>query len=67
MTVAPCSSSARTATAGTAIAASGAVPPPGSGKGVAPTAGTNKAWKADSIIGIGNSNTGNGSVRNTPA
>jgi hypothetical protein len=54
-------------TAGTAIAAPPVVPPPGSGKGVVPTAVTNKAWKADSITGIGNVNTGNGSARNVAA
>jgi len=54
-------------TGGTAIAAPPAAQPPGWCKGVVPTVGTNKAWKADSIIGIGNANTGNGSVPNTPA
>jgi len=54
-------------TAGTAIAAPPAGQPPGSGKGVVPTVGTNKAWKADSIIGIGNASTGNGSDPNKPA
>jgi hypothetical protein len=51
----------------TVIAAPRAAPPPGSGKSVVPIAGTNKAWKVDSIIGIGSANTGNGNAPNAAA
>src|ERR1019366_9959510 len=45
----PCFGSARTAIADSVIAAWRAAPPPAWGNGVAPTAGTSRARKADSI------------------
>ena len=54
-----CSGFARTATAGSAIAARHAAPKPGGGNAARLTAATNGVWRADSIIATGNVRTGN--------
>ena len=54
-----CSGFARTATAGSAIAARLAAPKLGAGNAALPTAAINGVWRAGSIIATGNVRTGN--------
>jgi hypothetical protein len=54
---------ARTATAGSAIAARLAAPKFGASNAAMPTAATSGVWRADSIIGIGNAPTGGATHR----
>jgi len=49
-----CSGFARTATAGSAIAARPAAPRLDAGNAALPTAATNRVWRAGSIIATGN-------------
>ena len=54
-----CSGFARTATAGSAIAARPAAPKLAAGNTALPTAATNGVWRAGSIIGTGSMHTAN--------
>lgn len=63
----PCSSSARTAIVGIAIAAPHAAIMPDGNSGGAPTVDTSKAWKDGSIIVTGSASTGAAAVENKPA
>ena len=58
-----CSGFARTATAGSAIAAPLAAPRLGANNAALPTAATKEVWRAGSIIATGNVPTGNATRR----
>ena len=60
-----CSGYARTATAGSAIAARLAVRKLGVSNTVLPTAATSVVWRADSITATGNVHTGNVTYRSS--